>query len=301
MRIRTIKPEFWTHPVMTRQSDAAKLLAIGLLNYADDEGFFYADPRMVRAALRPLDEDSTSVRAALADLSKIGYLDVREHVSHGPIGRVVSFLEHQRIDRAQPSKVREFYDACCAQVVVEQVENTFADDSTNDRRSLVTNVSQEWKGMEGNGTGKGMDMEAGRKPAKKQSTASPSKPSNEAEAIAFFAQQGASAEQAATFFDHFEANGWKQGGKTPIKDWRAAARNWIRRSFQGAAAEAIRAGIASRGAAAGLGGVNREKNLSSGRRGAAERTEEFTKLPVVGVDVGVDEVAALASSSEGAS
>ena len=153
MRIRTIKPEFWTHPVMTRQSDAAKLLAIGLLNYADDEGFFYADPRMVRAALRPLDEDSTSVRAALADLSKIGYLEVREHVSHGPIGRVVSFLEHQRIDRAQPSKVREFYDACGSQVVVEQVENTLGDNSSNDRRPLVTNVSQEWKGMEGNGSG----------------------------------------------------------------------------------------------------------------------------------------------------
>ena len=46
MRIRTLKPEFWSHPVISRQSDAAKLLAIGLLNYADDEGYFYADARM---------------------------------------------------------------------------------------------------------------------------------------------------------------------------------------------------------------------------------------------------------------
>ena len=26
-------------------------------------------------------------------------------------------------------------------------------------------------------------------------------------------------------FDHYEANGWKVGGKAPVKDWQAAARN----------------------------------------------------------------------------
>ena len=31
------------------------------------------------------------------------------------------------------------------------------------------------------------------------------------------------------FFDHFTSNGWKVGGKAPMKDWRAAARNWARR------------------------------------------------------------------------
>lgn len=39
-----------------------------------------------------------------------------------------------------------------------------------------------------------------------------------------------SADEAATFFDHYEANGWKQGGRTPLKSWRAALRNWARRS-----------------------------------------------------------------------
>lgn len=37
-------------------------------------------------------------------------------------------------------------------------------------------------------------------------------------------------DEAATFFDHYEANGWKQGGRTPLKSWRAALRNWARRS-----------------------------------------------------------------------
>ena len=33
------------------------------------------------------------------------------------------------------------------------------------------------------------------------------------------------------FYDHFTANGWRTG-KTPIKDWKAAARNWMRRKSE---------------------------------------------------------------------
>lgn len=111
MRIRTLKPEFWAHPVMSRQTDAAKLLAIGLLNYADDEGFFYADAPMVRAAIRPLDDDSTIVRRSLDELSRIGYIEVREHATHGTIGKIVAFTEHQRVDRPKASKIKGLWDS----------------------------------------------------------------------------------------------------------------------------------------------------------------------------------------------
>jgi len=30
------------------------------------------------------------------------------------------------------------------------------------------------------------------------------------------------------FFDHYSSNGWRVGGKSPMKDWRAAVRNWER-------------------------------------------------------------------------
>lgn len=32
----------------------------------------------------------------------------------------------------------------------------------------------------------------------------------------------------AEFFDHFTSNGWMVGGKSKMKDWKAAARNWAR-------------------------------------------------------------------------
>lgn len=57
-------------------------------------------------------------------------------------------------------------------------------------------------------------------------------PPTEAEAIAYFAEQGSSEQEAENFIDHYTANGWTQSGKAKIKDWKAAARKWIRRSGQ---------------------------------------------------------------------
>ncbi len=37
---------------------------------------------------------------------------------------------------------------------------------------------------------------------------------------------------AYAFFDYFESVGWKIGGKSPMKDWKAAVRNWDRRQFK---------------------------------------------------------------------
>jgi len=120
-RIRTIKPEFWTHPILASLPDDARLAAIGLLNLADDHGFFLARPAIVRSALWPLDEDSSKARRALAQLSEAGWIEVREHPTHGPIGRVVNFTKHQRVDRPSPSKLETYW-------IVE--------DSSNIRRTL---------------------------------------------------------------------------------------------------------------------------------------------------------------------
>ncbi|MBC6697358.1 hypothetical protein [Hymenobacter sp. BT190] len=38
--------------------------------------------------------------------------------------------------------------------------------------------------------------------------------------------------EAAAFHDHYESNGWRVSGKTPMADWRAAFRGWMRRRPQ---------------------------------------------------------------------
>ncbi|HEX8429327.1 DUF1376 domain-containing protein [Hymenobacter sp.] len=38
--------------------------------------------------------------------------------------------------------------------------------------------------------------------------------------------------EAAAFHDHYESNGWRVSGKTPMADWRASFRGWMRRRPQ---------------------------------------------------------------------
>ena len=43
----------------------------------------------------------------------------------------------------------------------------------------------------------------------------------------FFSNQKSTTSEAQKFFNHFESNGWLVGGKSKMKNWHAAARNWI--------------------------------------------------------------------------
>lgn len=58
------------------------------------------------------------------------------------------------------------------------------------------------------------------------------KPKDLDEVLESFKEVGAEESEAMAFFDYYEANGWTQGRNKPIKDWKAAARGWIRRSHQ---------------------------------------------------------------------
>lgn len=51
------------------------------------------------------------------------------------------------------------------------------------------------------------------------------RPSNLSEAVEYFAELGMPADEAQRFTDYYTANGWKVG-RNPMKDWKAAARNW---------------------------------------------------------------------------
>lgn len=109
MRIRTIKPQFWSHPVLRRLSDSTQLLAIGLLNYADDHGYFWAAPSLVRSALCPFTDDSVSVQTSLIQLAKVGFIELRKHETHGEIGWIVNFTKHQKVNRPNSSSIKDYW------------------------------------------------------------------------------------------------------------------------------------------------------------------------------------------------
>lgn len=45
--------------------------------------------------------------------------------------------------------------------------------------------------------------------------------------LEYFLEKKYNTLEARKFFNHYQANGWKQGGKTEIQDWQAAAENWM--------------------------------------------------------------------------
>ena len=46
----------------------------------------------------------------------------------------------------------------------------------------------------------------------------------------FFLENNSNHLEAEKYNNHFQSNGWLVGGKTKMKDWKAAARNWILRA-----------------------------------------------------------------------
>lgn len=46
----------------------------------------------------------------------------------------------------------------------------------------------------------------------------------------FFSENKSDYLEAEKYFNHFQSNGWLVGGRTKMKDWQAAARNWILRA-----------------------------------------------------------------------
>lgn len=105
MRIRTIKPDFWQNEKLSEVSETAHMLAAALINYCDDEGYFNANPRLIKAALFPLRDTSVSIHGALSELSLIGYIRLGSGSDGREYGHIVNFLSHQKINRPTPSKI----------------------------------------------------------------------------------------------------------------------------------------------------------------------------------------------------
>lgn len=106
-RIRTIKPEFWRDELLAGVSPEAALLAIGLLNHCDDEGYFNANPKLVESDVFPLRTLSITTTVLLRELSDIGYIEVFSGTDGKTYGKVANFEKHQVINKKTPSKIKD--------------------------------------------------------------------------------------------------------------------------------------------------------------------------------------------------
>ena len=94
-RIRSIKPEFFSHEQLASKSAHARLLAIGLLTLADCEGRLRFVPMQVHAQVFPW-EALVKIEELISELIEASYL-VHYEVGGKRYVQITNFRKHQRL------------------------------------------------------------------------------------------------------------------------------------------------------------------------------------------------------------
>lgn len=142
-RIRTVKPEYWSHPKVTAVCRDARLLFLGLLNEADDEGRLRWSAKRIAGVVFPEDDDvdARQIDSWCASLEGVG-LVARYEVDGAKLLQIVGFLDHQRVSHPTASRLPSITEA------LDSPPETLA----NVSRIAPDDVRREGKGKEGKGS-----------------------------------------------------------------------------------------------------------------------------------------------------
>ena len=194
-RIRSIKPDFFLDPDLAELDHKARLAFIGLWCHADKSGRLEDEPKKLKVLIFPyelIDMDKT-----LAQLSIKPFV-IRYQSNNRKYLQIVNFHKHQKPHHTERDSLIPAFDG---EITVKE--------PSKDGDSPVGTV-----------IGKGISVIG-----KCSSNNIPPTLETLLEVIP-------DRLEAERFFDHFESNGWLVGGKAKMRDWRAAARNWLRNKKQ---------------------------------------------------------------------
>ena len=95
-RIRTVKPEFWTDPVMVQLTPLARLFYIGTWNFAMcDQGHLEDDPMRLKLQILPAENvDVSDLIDALVGSGRLARIEVNGE----PFLHIKNLAEHQKVD-----------------------------------------------------------------------------------------------------------------------------------------------------------------------------------------------------------
>lgn len=134
-RIRTIKPEFWTDEAVVECSPTARLLFIGLWNFADDNGAHQYSPKTIKMEIFPGDDFTIKQIEKWLDELKSTELIRTYHVEDKQY-LLITGWHNQKIEKPNPK---------------HPIPQSFDDQSTTVPQLIPDSSPPEGKGRESKG------------------------------------------------------------------------------------------------------------------------------------------------------
>lgn len=224
-RKRMIQPTIWTNRKFIRLSVFDRLLFIGLISNADDEGRLWNDGLSLKADIFPADKIGLDdIEESLERLRNVNLIEMNKEVI-----QLIGWKKHQTINRPSPSSIPE-------------IHTRFNEHSVNDQGTLTPNLKEE-KLIEGS-----LNEERAKESLspEKESNNSENRPTKEKtspeemnrgrpdstlQVEDLFKQAGFPDPegQAIQFFNYYEDRDWYSGNHK-IKDWTRQAQIWMQRA-----------------------------------------------------------------------
>jgi hypothetical protein len=144
-RIRTIKPEFWSDDTVTECSLSARLLFIGMWNFADDAGNLDRSHKQIKTRVFPI--DNINCEPLIQELLTQGLI-VEYSVEGQKYLHIPGFAKHQLINRPSKPVVPPFQESLRTQGTLTEPSMSTHDGGEGKGRDRK---GEEGKGMEGKG------------------------------------------------------------------------------------------------------------------------------------------------------
>jgi hypothetical protein len=154
----------------------------------------------------------------IRELNEYGYLHYQP--SFNPIrGSLVYLFNFESADELLDESKRTKIETSSRQVEEPYINNTNIINSKHCKQHTHANTSSNFDQV---------NSEEKKKSSAKRKREQPLLvPKSLEEVKTFFAKQKSTDIEAEKFYNYFQSNGWKVGGRAPMRDWYAAARNWI--------------------------------------------------------------------------
>ncbi len=203
MRIRSLKPDFFVDEDLAQLDPLDRITFQGLWCAADKAGRL--EDRPVRLAVKILPYEAKGFDARLVRLAAARFIIRYQDDTGRPLIAIRTWDKHQRPHHTE-------------------AESTLSPPPQDPCPPPLPPLG------EGNGRGRGLEAS----PPRSNGEITVKRPLDDRgvpeslDAVRAYWREDKLAGSPESFFDHFASNGWKVGGKAPMKDWRAAARNWAR-------------------------------------------------------------------------